>query len=228
MAGCHRQFWRGGGDDLSVVASSRPKLSSPQSNCKNSSNSTLKLLISKCLAPRFLTVRLTQTDKMCNIDFLFSPKSLGSSGGNAKKTLRLSKSMFSWKPNFSDPCTVEVERHAYLKPSCAVVTTDFLGGITDEVFQSAVSDQSISKACQVDGRPLLLRTMFLTVDIPTFPSIIHVGYERVVVRPSVPNWIRCLDVKGLGIHRNGSRAAKSRCIPLIPSLSGIQGSFPWV
>jgi hypothetical protein len=49
--------------ELSIMVSSHPKPSSPQSNCENISNSTVEVIDVKIAATRFIKFRLTSTGR---------------------------------------------------------------------------------------------------------------------------------------------------------------------
>jgi hypothetical protein len=79
------------------------------------------------------------------------------------------------------------ERHASLNFCHGTVTTDSLDGMTDKESQTALANQTVSRVNRIngkrDGKAIPLCTVFLTFEVLTLPSNIHVGYEGVSVRP---------------------------------------------
>jgi hypothetical protein len=55
--------------------------------------------------------------------------------------------------------------------------------MSDDEIQSALAEQFVSRDYRLigkrDGKPFPLRTIFLTFEVPSLPSHIRVGYERV-------------------------------------------------
>lgn len=74
--------------------------------------------------------------------------------------------------------------------------------MTDEEVETAIVDQSVSEAYRLIGKrdckPFPLRTVFLSTEVLTLPSTIHVVYERATFRAHIPNPMRCFRCQKFG------------------------------
>jgi hypothetical protein len=74
-----------------------------------------------------------------------------------------------------------------VNPFQGVATIDALDAMSDK----EILKQFVSKAYhlirEMDGRPFPLETICLTFEVPTLPSMVGFGYERVSVCPYIPN-----------------------------------------
>jgi len=167
-------------------------------------NQSAKLVAVK----RFVTFRLKDSDKnMRQINPFYVQKALDSIAGKVKNASRLKngtllievhndkQAELLLKATLLGSHPIYAERHSSLNSSRGVVNTDALDGMSDDEIQSALAEQSVSRAYRLigkrDGKPFPLRTIFLTFEVPSLPSHIRVGYERVSVRPCIPNPMRC-------------------------------------
>jgi hypothetical protein len=79
---------------------------------------------------------------------------------------------------------VEVERHVLCTRPGKSLTLDSLDIVSDKEIQTALADQSVSKACTLIGKrgwqPFLLHTVCLISEVPPLPASVHVGYERIL------------------------------------------------
>jgi hypothetical protein len=143
---------------------------------------------------------------MRNINPFYIQKALDSIAGKVKNASRLkngtllveifneNQADLLLKANLLGSHPIRVERHTSLNSSRRVAKTDSLDGMSDEEIQSTLADQCVSKAYRLIGREMVthpLRPFLLTFETPFLPSTVHVGYERVAVRPYIPNPMRC-------------------------------------
>jgi hypothetical protein len=81
-------------------------------------------------------------------------------------------------------CPVEVERHVLCTRPWKSLTLDSLDSVSDKEIQTALADQSVSKACTLIGKrgwqPFLLHTVCLISEVPPLPASVHIGYERIL------------------------------------------------
>jgi hypothetical protein len=91
----------------------------------------------------------------------------------------------------------------YRSPSQGVTNANSLDGSLDDKIQTALTDQFVSRAYWLigkwDGKPFPLSTIFLTFEVPSLPSYMYVGYERVSVQPYIPNPMQCLWCQKFGL-----------------------------
>jgi hypothetical protein len=156
----------------------------------------------KLLAPPFVTFRLKGSDKTMKKSLFDIRKTHDSIAGKVTNASCLKKGHSSWKHGMnagSHP--VHVERHIVaLLPGSQ--RTNSLEGISDEEIQSALADRFVARAYRLiekrDNKPFPLHTTFLIFEVPSLSLYLHVGYERVPIRPYVPNPMRCYRCRKFG------------------------------
>ena len=165
--------------------------------------------------PKFLCVKLTSENAtMKSISPFYIQRALDFIAGKVKNATRSrdgSLIVETNSPAQSDKLLkatlfgshpIIVERHKSLNTCRGVVSTDGLDGLDNEEIQLELADQCVSQAYRLtkrsDGDIVPLRTVFLTFERPSLPEYIRVGYERVPVRPYVPNPMRCFRCQRFG------------------------------
>jgi hypothetical protein len=121
-------------------------------------NSPLKSNV-KMPAPKFLTLRLNNTEKTMKDVIPFCVKqgldlicgyvknvSRLRNGTLLVKTFTENQSNALLKASLLGPCPIQVDRHVSLNSSREVISTDALDRISDEAVQCFLSDQSVSRA----------------------------------------------------------------------------------
>jgi hypothetical protein len=183
------------------------RLIKPQQQILQKVNQSAKLAAAKMPAPRLVTFRLKNSEKnMRQINPFYVQKALDSIAGKVKNASRLKngtllievhkdkQAELLLKATFLGSQPIYAERHSSLNSSRGVVNTDALDGMSDDEIQSALAEQFVSRVYHLigkrDWKPFPLRTIFLTFEVPSMPSHIRVGYERVSVRPCIPNPMR--------------------------------------
>jgi hypothetical protein len=196
------------------MALSRPHPSQATTTALSTDNSPLNSNV-KMPAPKFLTLRLKNTEKtMKDISPFYVKQGLDLNRGKIKnasglrngtlfvETFTENQSNALLKASLLGSYPIQVERHVTLNSSWGDFSTNALDGLSDEVVQSFLPDQSVSRANRLTGKrddkPFPLRTIFLTFEVPDLPSHVYLGYERVPVRAYIPNPIRCFSCQKFG------------------------------
>jgi hypothetical protein len=165
--------------------------------------------------------RLASTENtMQNINPFYIQKALDSIAGQVKNASRLKEGTplvdvsnekqanVLLKNKFHGSYPIQMESRTSLNSCHGVVTTNYLDGMTDEEIQSSLVDKSVSEVYwligKINSKPFLLSTVFLTFEVPTLPSTVHIGYEAVSVQLYVPNPMCCFRCQKFGHMYNGA------------------------
>jgi hypothetical protein len=126
-------------------------------------NSPLKLNV-KMPAPKFLTLRLKNTEKTRDINPFCIKQGLDLICGKVNNASRLrygtllieafteNQSNAFLKATLIGSCPIQAERHLSLNSSRGVISTDALDGLSDEAIQSFLADQPLSRAYRLIGK----------------------------------------------------------------------------
>ncbi|XP_055936892.1 uncharacterized protein LOC129966489 [Argiope bruennichi] len=107
--------------------------------------------------------------------------------------------------------SVSVSLHNLLNFSKGVITCVELLNETLDVIEKELKSQGVTHVCRItirlDGKLLETKHHVLTSNSPKLPDSIKAGYMKLIVRPYVPNPLRCFKCQRFGHSKANCRGA---------------------
>ena len=112
---------------------------------------------------------------------------------------------------------IKVSPHRALNYQKGVIRCEGLDKATDEEMKE-LSKQNVSDVHRItitkQGKRIQTNTYIVTFQQPSLPSKLRIGYIETVVKPYIPNPLRCFKCQRLGHHRANCRSREvcARCL----------------